>query len=78
MKTLCLKLPEDVAARLAAAARKSGRTKSAVARAILSESLVQRETAEGSCLELAGDLAGCVDGARDLSVGKKHLRGYGQ
>jgi predicted DNA-binding protein len=79
MKTLCLKLPEATAARLAATARKRSQSKSAVVRAILEEHLTAAETAvEGSCLELAADLAGCVAGPRDLSTHQRHLRGYGQ
>jgi predicted DNA-binding protein len=78
VKTLCLKLPEEVAARLAALARKRGQSKSAVVRAILDQYLVRGEAAEGSCLELAADLAGCVEGPRDLSSNPKHMRGFGQ
>ena len=79
MKTLCLKLPEDVAVRLAAAARKRGQTKSAVARAILTDFLSKRdEVPVGSCLELAADLVGSVEGPRDLSSNEKHMRGFGQ
>ena len=78
MKTLSLKLPEAIAVRLAAVARKRSQSKSAVVRAILDERLSEDEsTAEGSCLELAADLAGCVAGPRDLSTHKKHMRGYG-
>jgi hypothetical protein len=78
MKTLSLKLPEAVAIRLAAAARKRNQSKSAVVRAILVERLAKEESAaEGSCLELAADLAGCVAGPRDLSTHEKHMRGYG-
>jgi hypothetical protein len=78
MKTLCLKLPEAVAARLAIAARKRNQSKSPVVRAILDECLTEGEAAAGSCLEVAADLAGCVAGPRDLSTHKRHLRGYGQ
>jgi predicted transcriptional regulator len=79
MKTLCLKLPEATAARLAAAARKRSQSKSAVVRAILDECLTKGEAAaEGSCLDVAADLAGCIAGPRDLSTQKKHLHGYGQ
>jgi predicted transcriptional regulator len=79
MKTLCLKLPEATAARLAAAARKRSQSKSAVVRAILEECLTEgTAAAEGSCLDVAADLAGCVVGPRDLSTQKRHLQGYGQ
>jgi hypothetical protein len=79
VKTLCLKLPEATAARLAVAARKRSQSKSAVVRAILDECLTEgKAAAEGSCLEVAADLAGCVTGPRDLSTQKSHLQGYGQ
>ena len=79
MKTLCLKIPEAVAIRLAVAARKRGKSKSAVVRAILDEYLSQGESpAKGSCLELLADLVGCVEGPRDLSTNPRHMRGFGQ
>ncbi len=34
--------------------------------------------AAGSCLAMASDLIGCVDGPTDLSHGKKHMRGFGR
>jgi plasmid stability protein len=79
MKILCLRLPEPIATRLAAVARKKGQSRSAVVRAILDASLAGGEaTPEGSCMELAAELAGSLDAPADLSVDKKHLRGYGQ
>ena len=79
MTTLSLKLPEATAARLAAVARKRNQSKSAVVRDILNECLSKTESAaQGSCLELAADLAGCVTGPRDLATHERHLRGYGK
>ena len=79
MKTLSLKLPEAVATRLAMTARKRSQSKSAVVRAILDQCLTEDESAaEGSCLELAADLAGCVAGPNDLSTHQRHMRGYGK
>jgi predicted transcriptional regulator len=78
MKMLSLKLPDAMAIRLTAAARKRSQSKSAVVRAILDERLTEDESAaEGSCLELAADLAGCVAGPRNLSTDERHMRGYG-
>jgi predicted transcriptional regulator len=79
MTTLSLKLPQATAARLAAVARKRNQSKSAVVRAILDQCLAESEpAAQGSCLELAADLAGCATGPRDLSTHQRHLRGYGK
>lgn len=79
MKTLSLKLHESLDDRLTAAARKTGQAKSAVVREALQTYLENDKTARpGSCLELAGNLVGCVQGPADLSVDRKHLRGYGK
>jgi len=79
MKTLSLKLPETLAARLTAAARNSGRTKSALVREVLEDYLANdKGVRAGSCLELIADLVGCVEGPGDLSFNKKHMRGFGQ
>ena len=32
----------------------------------------------GSCLDLAGDLAGVLKGPADLSSNARHLKGYGR
>ncbi len=68
MSSLSLKLHESLDARLAAAARNRGQSKSAVVRDAL-EAFLQsdRESVSGSSLELAADLAGCVEGPDDLS-----------
>ncbi|MGA2065000.1 MAG: CopG family transcriptional regulator [Thermoguttaceae bacterium] len=79
MKTVCLRLPEALADRLATMARKKGQSKSAVLRAILDTSLAEGQGApEGSALEAAGDLAGCLEGPPDLSCNPRYLQGFGQ
>lgn len=79
MKTISLRLPEPLAARLAALARKRAQTQSAVVRDLLEKSLAGEETVPpGSCLDLAADLIGCVEGPGDLSFNKKHMRGFGR
>ena len=81
MKTISVKLPESLDKAVAQAARRRGRTKSALVREAL-EAAVREERTPGarrlSCLDLAGDLVGCVSGPGDLSNKKKHLKGYGQ
>jgi predicted transcriptional regulator len=79
MSTISLKLPDALAARLAAAARKRGHTRSALVREILEEFLDRGGAFQGcSCLELAANLAGSVEGPEDLSVDQRHLSGYGK
>jgi predicted transcriptional regulator len=79
MKTITLKLPEGLDTRLAAAAATTGTSKSDVARRAIEAFLERRGMPQaGSCLELARDLAGCLEGPGDLSYNKRRLKGYGQ
>jgi hypothetical protein len=78
MRTISLKLPEDLDARLTAVARKRGERRSAVIRDVLRTHLDRAgEAAVGSCLELVADLAGCVQGPSDLSFNPEHFHRYG-
>ena len=79
MKTLTVKVPEDLDLKLAAAAAKRGESKSDLIRTAL-ESIVTASEAitPNSCLDLAKDIIGSVEGPSDLSYNKKHLKGYGQ
>lgn len=79
MKILSLKLPETLLDKLDFTARKRGETRStllreAIERIVLKEGHIQ----DGSCLDLAKDLAGCVNGPEDLSFNKERMDGYGQ
>ena len=78
MKTLTVKISEDLDARLAAIAKKRGEHKSGVVREAI-ECLIATETdvQAGSCLDLVRDLVGCVDGPEDLSHNKAHMETYG-
>jgi len=79
MTNMSLKLPDDLAARLLAAARQRKQTKSALVREVLERFFDENHpTAQGSCLELASDLAGCVEGPDDLSFEEGRLAGYGK
>lgn len=79
MKSISLKLPEALNARLEAVARRRGETKSAVLRRMLEAHLSDSpDAAAPSCLALTEDLAGCVSGPRDLSTNPKHLKGFGR
>jgi hypothetical protein len=79
MKTLSVKVPDGLDARLAAAARRRKTNKSALVRKALEG--VLRESAKpraGSALDLVRDLVGCVAGPADLSVNKAHLKTFGR
>ena len=78
MPIMSLKVPAALDARVAAAARQRRLTKSALVREALESYLPGADVAvEGSFLELAGDLVGCVEGPGDLSHNPKRMRGYG-
>jgi len=79
MKTFSIKLPEALAARVAAVAVRRGASKSAVIRGALENAFVNGSGRKaGSFFDLAKDLAGCVAGPADLSHNPRHLRGYGR
>ncbi len=77
MKILTAKLPPDLETKLEAEAKRRGLKKSAVVREALAMYMTDTKK-EYSCLDLAGDLAGCVSGPADLSTHKKHLEGFGR
>ena len=78
MKTISLKLPDDVDARLEARAKAIGKSKSALTREALAKYLDVKGGSEVSCLDLVRDLVGRAKGPGDLASNKKHLRGYGR
>ena len=79
MKTLSVKLPDDIDAKISAVARQQRSNKSEVVRSALDAYLAKEATPrKGSALELAGDLVGSVEGPLDLSHHEKHMRGYGE
>jgi hypothetical protein len=79
MKTVSLKLPARLDARLTVAARQGRTTKSAVVRKALDAYLNGKKPAKkGSFLELAGDLVGRLEGPGDLSCNPEHMRDFGK
>jgi hypothetical protein len=79
MRTLTLRLPDELARKLTARARFEKTTQSAVLRGALADYLGDLSAPqEGSFVELAGDLAGCLEGPGDLSYSRKYFDGYGQ
>ena len=79
MKILTLRVPPSLDRALAERAKKQNRTKSAVARQVLEESLSgPGKKGKKTFFELAGHLAGKYSGPRDLSTNPKYLEDYGQ
>lgn len=79
MKTLTVKIPEDMDAKLTALAIQQGQSKSAMIRVAI-EQIVESDgqTNGTSALDQIADLIGCVEGAKDLSYNKDHMKGYGR
>jgi len=79
MKTIAIKLPEQLLNGIESTARKRGESRSALVRQALREFLAgQMQPKNGSCLDLARDLAGRLEGREDLSVNPDHMDGYGR
>ena len=77
MTTLTVKLPDDVAAWLAARARQLGLPKSVLVREALAA--LQEAGMGSSALDLAGDAVGRgASKHRDLGSNKRHLSGFGR
>ena len=79
MRTLSVKLPNALDAKLSAFAQVRGVSRSEVVREALEALLVRnRGVRKASALALAKDLAGCVAGPGDLSFNKDHMKDYGR
>ena len=79
MKTLSVKLPDGLDARLTVAARRRKTTRSSLVRKTLQDALREEgKPKRGSALDVMRDLVGCVSGPADLSVNKAHLKTFGR
>lgn len=83
MKTITIKVPEELDARLTKRAKHRGVSKSEVAREALAREL-QSDSAEAvneepSAFDVLKDDLGCFDsGVGDLSTNPKHMEGFGR
>lgn len=75
MKTITVKVPEELENQLVAAARAHGLSRSEAIRAAIVQWSQGHVVTAG---ELATDLCGCFDGPEDLSTNPLYLQGYGQ
>ncbi len=79
MKTLTVKVPEALDIKLGTVAAQRGESKSALIRSAIEHMVESAATATpNSCLDLARDLIGRVEGPEDLSHNKEHMKGYGR
>ena len=79
MTTMTIKMPEQLSERVRQQAVDSGVNCSEFIRQAV-EMLLNAGAcpAKGTCLALASDLAGCLDGARDLATNPRHMKGFGK
>jgi predicted DNA-binding protein len=79
MRTLVLRIPDDLEARLEALASRLGKTKSAIARELLSKGVRSRRKDDLSAFDLIRDQIGIVDtGIGDLASNPKHMQRFGR
>jgi len=80
MRTISVKLPDELLAQLAKEARARRGTKSRLVRESLERELHEEPPAGAvSCYDLARDLAGTVKGLpKDLADNPKYMEGFGQ
>ena len=80
MRTISLKLPDDLLLKLASEAKARRVTKSFLVRGGLEKTLHPKSPrGEISCYDLARDLAGTVKGLpKDLADNPKYMDGFGQ
>jgi hypothetical protein len=80
MRTITLRLPDDLWAQLSAEARARRVTKSWLVRDCLETTLLERSPADApSCYDLARDLAGKLKGLpKDLAENPKYMEGFGR
>jgi predicted transcriptional regulator len=79
MKSVSLKLPDDLNAKLEQVSRERGAAKSDVVRDALDAYFAgQTNGRQLSCADLAAEIIGSVTGPVDLATNPKHMRGFGQ
>jgi hypothetical protein len=79
MKNVSLKLSDALHAKLARASKDRGAAKSDIIREALEAYFANGKNGPRvSCLDLARDLAGSVEGPPDLATNPKYMRGYGR
>jgi len=77
MKTISIKLQDDLLAKMQCVARKRCQTRSTFIREAIEEFLSKEKNQNiGSCLDCAHDLSGCVQGPPDLSTNPAHVDNY--
>lgn len=78
MTTMTIKMPDQMSIRLRQQAAELGMNGSEFIRQAVEKLLEAGSPATvGTCLSLASDLAGCLEGPRDLATNPDHMKGFG-
>lgn len=79
MTTMTVKMPEKLSCRLRNEASERGTNCSTLVRQAIEDMLdASGRPAAGTCLDLACDLAGCLEGPRDLATNPRYLKDFGR
>ena len=78
MKTLSLKLPDALDAKLTALATRLGTSRSAVVREAIERYVPEAPGDAASLLDLSSDLVGSVSGPTNLATNRKYREDYGR
>ena len=79
MRTISVKLPDELLAQLAREAKSRRVTRSCLVRESLERGLNEQPQGTASCYDMARDLAGTVKGLpKDLADNPKYMEGFGQ
>lgn len=78
MTTISIKIPVELDRRLRRASAQRHMSRSAIIREAAERYVMEVCGETDSCLDVASDLAGCVDGPEDLASNKAHLEGFGR
>ncbi len=79
MKTLSLKVPDDLDRQIEEVARRKGWSKSRLIRLAIAGYVPRgHRTSRISFVARAGDLIGCLSGPADLSTDPAHMKGFGR
>ena len=79
MKSLSLKLPDALDAKLGSLAERRRSTKSELLREALEAGLVSgQRLPEVSCYDLSKHLCGCIEGRPDSATNEEYMRGFGE
>ena len=76
--TTSLKVPEPLAAEIAAVARRRGISKSALIREAVRTFLSTEQAEPRSALDRTHDLVGAFEGPEDLSTNPEYVKGFGE